>query len=90
MRVQWSMPEPVENCVNILFISISGKIKTEVRIYDFDDKIIRTFLNEKIKPGEHNMKWDGTDDSGNKVPNGIYYYQIINGDYKSPQRTILL
>lgn len=90
MRVHWSMPEPIENGVNILFISISGKFKTEVHIYDFDNKIIRTILNEKIKPGEHNMKWDGTDNSGNKVPNGIYYYQIINGSYISPKRTILL
>ncbi|MCK5051455.1 MAG: hypothetical protein KAS53_06950 [Candidatus Cloacimonetes bacterium] len=90
MRVHWSMPEPIENWINILFFSKTEKYKTKVQIYNFDNELIKTILNEKIKSGEHNMKWDGTDNSGNKVLNGIYYYQITNGSYISPKRTLLL
>ena len=90
MKVHLYNQESIDNWVAFLFYSISEKHKTKVQIYNFDNEIIRTILDEKIEAGEHDIKWNGKDDSGNRVPNGIYYYQIINGDYKSPKKRIIL
>lgn len=90
MNTQCNISEPIENWVAFLFFSISEKHKTKVHICNFDNEIIRTIIDKKIKQGEHDIKWDGKDDSGNRVPSGLYYYQVINGDYKSPKKRILL
>ena len=90
MIEHWNMQESVDNWITFLFSSISEKHITKVQIFNSDNKKIRTILNEIIKPGEHEIQWDGKDDSEASVPCGLYYYQVINGDYKSPKKRILL
>lgn len=90
MREQWNMPEPIDDMTAILFFTISGRYKTKVQIYNSIDKHICTILDEKKEPGEHIIRWNGTDNSGDKIPKGIYYYQVINGNFKSPKKTIML
>jgi hypothetical protein len=40
-------------------------------------QIVRTLLNNyKIQKGQFQIIWDGQDDNGNKLPTGVYYYQL--------------
>ncbi len=34
----------------------------------------------KFSVGKHQIVWDGTDDFGNLVSNGIYFYRMVQGD----------
>ncbi len=90
MIEHWNMQESVDNWITFLFSSISEEHKTKVQIFNSDNKEIRTILNEIIKQGEHEIIWDGKDDSGTSVPCGLYYYQVTNGDYSSSKKNILL
>jgi len=49
-----------------------------VRIYDFSMDLVKTVVSGKMRPaaGEFDEVWDGTNDAGNPVANGVYFYKI--------------
>ncbi|MEN8117917.1 MAG: FlgD immunoglobulin-like domain containing protein, partial [Bacteroidota bacterium] len=70
-----SYPNPFNRSVNIQF-EISEKEHVVVNIYSMNGNLVTTMVNSTIKPGKHNVWWWGTDDSGNKVPSGIYFVKF--------------
>ncbi len=53
-----------------------------IRIYDFSMHVVRTLLQNAPRPtGEADDPWNGTDDTGKLVDNGVYFYSVaINGE----------
>lgn len=52
-----------------------------IRIYDFGLQIVRTIIENEIRTGnnEHDEVWDGKDDAGRRVANGVYFYSVDIG-----------
>ena len=42
---------------------------------------VRTLVNSQYQAGYHTIKWDGTDENGNMVSNGVYLYRIQAGKF---------
>ena len=63
-----------------------------LEIYDVLGRKVRTLLNDVgISRGTHDwITWDGRDDNGNYVSNGIYFYQFKSLRYNSTKKLILL
>jgi len=55
-----------------------------ISIYDSEGSEIRTLYHYGQNAGEYNIDWDGRDNSGEKVEDGIYYHEVAakdeNGD----------
>ncbi len=48
-----------------------------IRIYDFSMHVIRTLLqNAPRNSGENDAVWDGLNESGQMVDNGVYFYSV--------------
>ncbi|MCK4653810.1 MAG: hypothetical protein KAU01_05145 [Candidatus Cloacimonetes bacterium] len=85
-----SLPESLDEKVTIPCISKNENKLTKVIIYNSNMDEIRLVVDEFMKAGEHLIKWDKRDESGNLVPNGFYYLKIINGNYNSKPRLIII
>ncbi|HMB00088.1 MAG TPA: FlgD immunoglobulin-like domain containing protein, partial [Spirochaetota bacterium] len=53
-------------------------VKVEVRIYSITGKLNRTY--NKISKSTGSVIWDGLNEDGNKVANGLYFLVIRSGD----------
>jgi flagellar hook assembly protein FlgD len=40
--------------------------------------------------GDHEVRWDGKDDRGNRLPAGVYSYRIQSGGSSVARRLVLL
>lgn len=61
-----------------------------VRIYDATGRVVKTLLNEIQPPGSYQIIWGGEDDSGSKIPSGIYFCRIeIPGEARAVKLIIL-
>lgn len=50
----------------------------EVNIYNSSGQIVKTIdlSGTDLNNGEHQLEWDGTDDSGNTLSSGDYYFKV--------------
>ena len=70
---------PDDEVCRVHFRAESGSVS--IRIYDFAMMPVRTLLRNAMRtPGmEHDEIWDGKNDSGSRVANGVYYIEVDNG-----------
>jgi hypothetical protein len=46
-------------------------------VLDVSGRVIKTLAEGRFEAGrEHTARWDGTDDSGARVPSGLYWYRL--------------
>lgn len=74
-------------------ISYRSPVKSRVnlKIYDALGRLIRTLPITQL-PNDLITKvvWDGTDDSGRKVPDGVYFCRIEAGSFSQSQKLLFL
>jgi len=71
-------PNPSRDEVHFQFI-LPSKSPVDLTIYNVTGQKIRSLLKSKIlEAGLHTCKWDGKDEKGQRVPSGIYFYQLRN------------
>ncbi len=63
--------------VRVRFESDGGTDR--VRIFDFRMDLVREIASDNTSSGVREMTWDGTDDDGFRVANGVYFYTIDAG-----------
>ena len=52
------------------------KGRLSLKIYNIMGQGIFTLVNTEYQPGTFNVRWNGNDSFGNKVPSGIYIYRL--------------
>ena len=48
-----------------------------IELFDFGMNRVRTLLRDAQRQGERDELWDGRDDSGSTVKNGVYFYRVV-------------
>jgi len=63
---------------------------TQVHIYNSLGQRIRTLLETEQQAGVHRIVWDGRNDNGELVSNGIYFYHIKNAEFIVTKKMLLI
>ena len=82
-------PNPFRDNTLIRF-ALSRDSRAQLRIYDAAGRAVRTVTNRILPAGNHELSWDGLDDSRHPVASGVYYYGIRAGHHRAQGRVILL
>lgn len=69
---------PSQDQVVRIVYEVPAPQTVEVNIYDFAMNRVRT-LSEQESTGQQEIVWDGTDDSGLRLPTGTYLYTVKVG-----------
>ncbi len=48
-----------------------------VEVFNVQGRKVRTLVNGEVPAGTHPISWDGSDDSGRRVPGGVYFTRMI-------------
>jgi hypothetical protein len=64
--------------------------KVLIQVFDVVGEKIKTLVSGYYAGGRYGVTWDGTDDRGEKVASGTYFYRLISGDFVSGKKMILL
>ncbi len=71
-------PNPFKENIAIQFDLIDEK-KVSVKIYTIHGKLINTVLDENKSPGKYEILWNGRDENGKEVSNGLYLIRLQAG-----------
>lgn len=68
-------PNPmVRSCALDFEVATPGRV--EVRVFDIAGRAVRTLLDGELPGGRQTVVWDGRDDGGAAVANGVYFYRV--------------
>ncbi len=84
-----SAPNPFTTVTRIGF-DLAREGRATLRIFDVTGRSVRTLVDERLRAQHHEVVWDGRDDGGAGVPNGVYLYELVAGGRRSSGRTMLL
>ena len=59
---------------------IAAATSAELAIYDVAGQHVRTFALGYQNPGKYSIIWDGRDDAGRELSNGLYFYRLKTED----------
>lgn len=82
-------PNPFNPETTIMFdMPQSGPAQLEV--YNVKGQLIKTLANANHDFGRHSYVWNGTDNSGNSVSSGIYFYRLTTNGHSENRKMMLL
>ena len=61
-----------------------------IKVHDLRGILVKTLVNDVQPSGYKTIKWDGTDDRGQKVSAGLYLYRIETEGFTDTKKMALL
>jgi hypothetical protein len=81
---------PMRSDVAKIEFAITKAEKAELRVYDVSGRLVKTLANREFKAGVHPVFWDGTNDDGQRVARGVYFYQLRTPSFASEKKLVVL
>jgi hypothetical protein len=82
-------PNPFNPATKLAF-SLPERSNVILSIYNLEGKLLRTLINSYFPAGFHELPWDGTDTSGNRVSSGVYMYRLKVRNTTLTRKMVLL
>jgi flagellar hook assembly protein FlgD len=83
-------PNPF-NPTTVISFDLARDSHVSLKIYDVAGRLVRGLANEKMVAGfGKQVKWDGFDDSGNRVSSGVYFYRLVAGDITATRKMVVM
>ncbi|HEY3249586.1 MAG TPA: SBBP repeat-containing protein [Ignavibacteria bacterium] len=80
-NLEQNYPNPFNPVTSIKFM-LKNAVFVNLSIYDILGRKIETLVNDELKPGIYEIKWNGSD-----FPSGIYYYKlVVNSPHLNPSQ----
>jgi len=61
-----------------------------LRVYNITGQLVKTLFVGNSKPGVFTVSWDGSDDNGKKVANGVYLYRLNTKEYSKTMKLAII
>jgi hypothetical protein len=83
------VPDPSRGGCAVAFV-VPRPALTKLVIYDVAGRLVKTLVNIGMVAGPHTIRWEGTDDSGTRVPSGTYFARLSAGGETRSTRMVNL
>ncbi len=60
-----------------------------VKIYDIFGRVVKVIFEGNISAGRHEFAWDGRDENGSLLPNGVYVYRLESAQGTLSNRLVI-
>jgi PKD repeat protein len=87
--VSQNYPNPF-NPVTQFTLDLIEQTQVSVVVYNVAGQKVRTLVNEVLPAGSRTITWDGTNDSGEILSSGVYFYRVVAGDNVVTKKMMLL
>ncbi|MCB0301340.1 MAG: VCBS repeat-containing protein [Calditrichaeota bacterium] len=88
-RLDANYPNPFNPQTTIRY-SLSEAAQLSLKIVDVQGKQIATLAEGFQSAGEYQVEWNGSDELGNPVASGVYFYQLRAGDFRQVRKMMLV
>jgi len=76
--------------VTTIHLSLGEATEVSMVVYDVRGKRVRTVVNGTLSSGDHRIAWNGTDEAGNPVSDGVYFCRVKAGSVEKTVKMLQL
>jgi flagellar hook assembly protein FlgD len=87
--LEQNYPNPFNPSTTISF-TLAAPGMTRLDVYDVNGRLVSTLVRGFQPAGRSEVKWNGTNSSGNPVASGVYFYRLVAGAAIETRRMVLL
>ncbi|MRR28751.1 T9SS type A sorting domain-containing protein [bacterium] len=84
-----SRPNPFSQRTQIKY-QLPERTQVSLKIYNIGGQLVRTLVNAIQDAGTHSIDWDGREDAGSRLCQGIYLYRLQAGANIVTRKLVLL
>jgi len=84
-----SYPNPFKSQTAICY-SLPTECKVTLSVYDISGRVVRTLVNQHQTSNIYSVNWDGRDDTGRTLAQGVYFYRIRTERFTDTKRMVLI
>jgi hypothetical protein len=82
-------PNPF-NAQTTIEYTISRPGQVSLKVFNATGQLVKTLVNDYRPINRYVVTWDGTDEAGRPVASGVYFYQLVTGEYQQAKKMTLL
>jgi hypothetical protein len=84
-----NFPNPFNPKTTIRF-ALAANEHVHLSVYDLGGRLVKTLVDEPMTADNHEVVWDGKDNSGARVASGVYFYKLVAGDFNATEKMVML
>ena len=88
-KLHQNYPNPF-NPVTMIQFDVPQRVDLVLSVYDLLGRRVKTLVKDNLDIGTYNVKWNGTSDSGEMLPSGMYFYELHSSEFHSVKKLILV
>lgn len=89
LRLDGAVPHPIRGA-GVLRFALPSAGEASLEVYDLAGRRVRTLERGALGAGPHQRAWNGTDDDGRRLPDGVYLIRLASGGRSVAARAVLL
>jgi|GEM_PF-1885425 len=91
LQLEQNYPNPFSGSTRIVFsVPTGGHRQLRLEVFDVRGRRVATLADGPRSPGRHEVQWDGTLPSGQRVAGGLYLYRLVQGRQQLVKSMILI
>lgn len=87
--VYQNAPNPFNQATTIRY-QMSKPGNVSLKVYNIAGQLVKTLIDGNKQPGYYSVNWDGKDEKGCKISNGIYLYQLQTTNCSKTYKMVVL
>jgi flagellar hook assembly protein FlgD len=61
----------------------------EIGVFDLSGRLVRNLVSGPVPAGQHEVIWNGRDDWGRSLPNGLYFVRLSDFQGQEARRVVV-
>ena len=95
ISIETASVEKIQSLLNpstTIPFEIGGSKRVDIRIsvYNLLGQKVAVLLEKQLLPGTYEVTWDARDLFGNRVPSGVYFYELLAGEFRDIHKMLLV
>jgi len=87
-RLYAPQPNPARSHVAIRY-SLAADGPVTLAVHDIAGRVVRQLLASSVRRGAYRAAWNGTDNHGRSVADGVYFLKLAAGDYRQTHKLVM-
>lgn len=89
VRLGPSRPNPMQSSTSLRF-ELPQRARVNLSVVDARGRRVRRYDGRVMEAGEHLLHWDGRDDDGASVADGVYFFELVAGRERLTRKMVVV